>query len=71
MVMYTHSIYLRRKNKYSDSLYYIAKLLQNGLYGRFGLNPENNIVEIVTPEKAMCIFAFENLHKIFAKITHL
>ena len=33
----------------SDPKYYIANLLMYGLFWRFGLNPDNNIVEITTP----------------------
>jgi hypothetical protein len=36
----------------SDSLYYIAKLLMNALYGRFGLNPEAREVVIVSQEES-------------------
>jgi len=36
----------------SDSLYYIAKLLMNALYGRFGLNPEAREVVIVSHEES-------------------
>lgn len=36
----------------SDSLYYIAKLLMNSLYGRFGLNPEARECFIVTHEES-------------------
>ena len=35
----------------SDPKYYIAKLLMYGLFWRFGLNPDNNIVEITTPPR--------------------
>lgn len=41
----------------SDSLYYIAKLLMNALYGRFGLNPEAREVVIVTHEESEKIIA--------------
>ena len=43
----------------SDSLYYIAKLLMNALYGRFGLNPEARECVIVSHEESEKILAEE------------
>ena len=43
----------------SDPLYYIAKLLMNGLYGRFGLNPEAKIVKIATADESEDIIKSE------------
>ena len=41
----------------SHPMYYVSKLLMNGLFGRFGLNPENRVVLIVTPEESEKIIA--------------
>jgi hypothetical protein len=43
----------------SDSMYYIAKLLMNALYGRFGLNPEARECVIVSHEESEKILAEE------------
>jgi hypothetical protein len=46
----------------NDSLYYISKLLMNALYGRFGLNPEEIEVSIVSHEESEnLLFEKENV----------
>jgi hypothetical protein len=46
----------------NDSLYYISKLLMNSLYGRFGLNPEEVEVSIVSHEESeKLLFEKENV----------
>jgi len=35
-----------------DPWYYISKLLQNSLFGRFGLNPINEVISIVSSEES-------------------
>lgn len=59
---YIDTLYKIKSNCDSlDPKYYIAKLLMNALYGRFGLNPEYNIVKIVTSEESENIISNENV----------
>ena len=55
---YIDLLYDMKKNSPKDSpWYYIAKLLMNSLYGRFGLNPEGEEIFITTEEKGDEILA--------------
>lgn len=43
---------MKRNSDPSDPKYYIAKLLMNSLYGRFGMDPTNEVTLVVTHEES-------------------
>jgi hypothetical protein len=60
---------IKSESDSSDPKYYIAKLLMNALYGRFGLNPDFNVVKIVTSEESENILVNENNVKVIPLVS--
>jgi hypothetical protein len=54
--MYIDDLYSKRlkaKREGNDGLDYVYKTLMNGLYGRFGINPQSSLTEILTKEDTL------------------
>jgi hypothetical protein len=51
---------MKRNADPSDPKYYIAKLLMNSLYGRFGMNPDNEVTKILSHKKSEKIIMEKN-----------
>jgi hypothetical protein len=55
---------MKRNSDPSDPKYYIAKLLMNSLYGRFGMDPTNEVTLVVTHEESEKIISSETCNDI-------